>query len=97
MYLKEITFLRVSLGLSNHNKFKDFIMSITLDNLDQYGIGHNFSDALYPQDFELIVYGNDSEDQYTRDDPEASGGTVAWWKEPSYDRWWKVGPKGTRD
>ena len=37
-------------------------MSITLDNLDQYGIGHNFSDPIYPQDFEGIAYGADLED-----------------------------------
>ena len=72
-------------------------MSITLDNLDQYGIGYNFSDPIYPQDFEGIVYGGDSEDNMVTEDPTDFSGTTAWWKEPSYDRWWKVGPRGTRE
>lgn len=71
-------------------------MTITLDNLDQYGIGHNFSDAIYPQDFDQIVYGADNEANMVTTDPTVAGGTTPWWKEPSYNRWWKVGPKGTR-
>ena len=71
-------------------------MTITLENLDQYGIGHNFSDAIYPQDFQYIVYGANLEENVVRENPTTNGGTTAWWKEPSYDRWWKVGPKGTR-
>lgn len=72
-------------------------MSITLENLDQYGIGHNFSDPIYPQDFEGIAYGADLENSPSTADPTTNGGDTPWWKEPSYDRWWKVGPKGNRD
>lgn len=72
-------------------------MTITLENLDQYGIGHNFSDAIYPQDFESIVYGADSDDNMVTDDPTEFDGTTAWWKEPSYNRWWKVGTRGERE
>ena len=72
-------------------------MSITLDNLDQYGIGHNYSDPIYPQDFEGIAYGADLEDNMVQTDPTTGGGSTPWWKEPSYDRWWQVGPRGTRD
>ena len=72
-------------------------MSITLENLDQYGIGYNFSDPIYPQDFENIVYGADSEDNMVTEDPTDFSGTTPWWKEPSYERWWKVGPRGERE
>lgn len=78
-------------------------MTITLDNLEQYGIGHNFSDPIYPQDFEGIALGADLEDNMVTEDPTTmllttpNGGTTPWWKEPSYDRWWKVGLRGNRD
>ena len=72
-------------------------MSITLDNLNQYGIGHNFSDPIYPQDFEGIAYGADLKDNMVTEDPTTNGGTTPWWKEPSYERWWKVGPLGERE
>lgn len=72
-------------------------MTITLENLDEYGIGHNYSDIIYPQDFENIVYGADLDEQSVIEDPTTSDGTTPWWKEPSFDRWWKVGPRGSRD
>ena len=72
-------------------------MTITLENLSQYGIGNNFSDTVYPQDFQNIVYGEDLEDELALVDPTANGGSTAWFKEPSYDRWWKMGPKGERE
>lgn len=71
-------------------------MAISIDNLDQFGIGHNFSDPIYPQDFEYITYGSDIDASVVTEDPTVAGGKTAWWKEPSYNRWWKVGPKGTR-
>ena len=71
-------------------------MTITIDNLDTFGIGHNYSDPIYPQDIAHIVYGADLEETMVTDDPETDDGSVAWWKEPSYQRWWKIGPRGTR-
>jgi hypothetical protein len=67
---------------------------VTLENLDQYGIGHNFTAKVYPQDVDFIVYGNDSEDNLVLNNPEAVSGETPWWKEPSNDRWWKLGPRG---
>lgn len=72
-------------------------MNINASNIDQFGIGHNFKEALYEQDLDTIVYGADNEEIVVRENPESEGGQVAWWKEPSYDRWWKVGPRGTED
>lgn len=71
-------------------------MTITLETLDQYGIGHNFSDAIYANDFGQITYGADIDAQVVTEDPTVEGGETPWWKEPSYDRWWKIGPKGER-
>jgi hypothetical protein len=72
-------------------------MTITLENLSQYGIGNNFSDTVYPQDFQNIVYGEDLDEELVLVDPTTNGGSTAWFKEPSYDRWWLVGPKGERE
>lgn len=72
-------------------------MTITLENLSQYGIGNNFSDTVYPQDFQNIVYGEDLDEELVLVDPTTNGGSTAWFKEPSYDRWWKVGPAGERE
>jgi hypothetical protein len=69
-------------------------MTITLETLSQYGIGNNFSATVYPQDFQQISYGADLEENLVLTDPTTNGGSTPWFKEPSYDRWWKVGPKG---
>ena len=66
-------------------------MVISLDNLDQFGIGHNFSDPIYPQDFEFITYGSDIEANTVTTDSTVAGGETAWWKEPSFYVWWKIG------
>jgi len=49
---------------------------------------------VYPQDFQQIFYGEDLEENLVLTDPTTNGGSTPWFKEPSYDRWWKVGPKG---
>jgi hypothetical protein len=66
---------------------------ITLENLEEYGIGNNFSDRIFPQDIEFITYGEDSDAIVTEKDPTTANGVTPWWKEPSYNRWWKVGPR----
>ena len=66
-------------------------MIINQQNYDRYGVGHNFRDPIYPQDIEYIVYGDDAEEIVTRENPERPDGQTPWFKEPSYDRWWKVG------
>lgn len=71
-------------------------MKITKDNLNSYGIGHNFSDPIHPNDLPYITYGNDVPGVVTTDDPTAEGGEVAYRKEPSFQRWWKIGPRGAR-
>mgnify|MGYP003385486736 CR=1 FL=1 len=72
-------------------------MTITVDNLEDYGIGHNFTAAIYPQDIEYVVYGEALDGEMVETDPTVNGGATAWFKEPSYDRWWKVGPRGSND
>jgi len=69
-------------------------MQVTIDNISEYGIGHNFSDPIIEQDLDYITYGTPSERAVVTEDPTLTNGTQAWWKEPSYDRWWKVGPRG---
>ena len=32
-------------------------MQVTLDNISEYGIGHNFSDPIIEQDLDYITYG----------------------------------------
>jgi hypothetical protein len=66
---------------------------VTLENLDTFGIGRDYTGKVYPQDIEHIVYGNDIEGNLTLEDPETKGGTVPFWKEPSNERWWKMAPR----
>ena len=68
-------------------------MKITAANLSLVGIGYNFKESIYPQDLETVVYGADLPENVVRENPETPDGEQAWWKEPSYDRWWKIGFK----
>lgn len=66
---------------------------ITSENITQFGIGSNFQYPLVPLDIDGIVYGADIGDSsFTLEDPSMSPGETPYWKEPSYNKWWKVGP-----
>lgn len=66
---------------------------VTLENLHEFGIGHNFQDNVYPQDFEGIVYGADIEGNLSLVDPTKKSGDTPFWKEPTGGRWWKMALK----
>ena len=70
-------------------------MKVTLENLPEFGIGNNFENELFENDMPYIVYGDDIEGGLTLENPEKDGGTTPYWKEPSYERWWKMGPRPT--
>lgn len=72
-------------------------MQITKDNYQDFGIGQNFADPLYESDLRFITYGDDVDGPVTAKNPTKEGGATAYRKEPSYNRWWKIGPKGSRD
>ena len=43
------------------------VASIATKNLEYYGIGHNFTAAIYPQDIEYVVYGEALDDAMAQD------------------------------
>lgn len=68
------------------------MVKITADNVSNYGIGHNYTGAINDRDIGQIVYGTDV-GEVTTTNPETPTGDTPYWKEYSYDRWWKVGPR----
>lgn len=51
-----------SSGISNVD-----VAAIATENLEYYGIGHNFTAAIYPQDIEYVVYGEALDDAMAQD------------------------------